>query len=72
MGADYQGRRKIFLCAGPIGDIVIDCPQEDSWISNANAFVAQEYDDSLQYSVRIAGFDLLAVSIGFVDAVLPC
>ena len=41
----------------------VNHPQEDSWISNANAFVAQEYDDSLQYSVRIAGFDLLSVSM---------
>ena len=50
----------------------VDRPKEDSWIHNANAFVAQEYDDSLQYSVRIAGFDLLAVSTVSVDMVLSC
>ena len=70
MGPDYQGRCE--PCAGSIRDIVIDRPQEDSWISNANAFVAQEYDDSLQYSVRIAGFDLLAVSVDPVDTALSC
>jgi len=46
--------------------------QEDSWISNANAFVAQEYDDAIQYSVRIAGFDLLAVSTDSMDTALTC
>jgi hypothetical protein len=40
-------------------------------MSNANAFVAQEYDDSLQYSVRIAGFDLLAVRVDFAYTTLP-
>lgn len=36
--------------------------QEEEWVNNANAFVAQESDDTLFYSVRMAGFDLLAVS----------
>jgi hypothetical protein len=47
--------------SGLARDIATDCLQEDSWINNADAFVAQEYDDALQYSVRIAGFDLLSV-----------
>jgi importin-9 len=36
--------------------------QEETWASNANAFVAQEFDETQAYSVRVAGFDLLAVS----------
>jgi hypothetical protein len=51
--------------------VFIDCPQEDSWITNANAFVAQEYDDSQKYSVRIAGFDLLSVNMATANATLP-
>nr|VWP00940.1 Protein kinase domain-containing protein [Ganoderma boninense] len=34
---------------------------EEEWADNANAFVAQEADDSFSYSVRVAGFDLLGV-----------
>ncbi|KAJ7665464.1 ARM repeat-containing protein [Mycena polygramma] len=36
---------------------------EESWASNPNAFVAQEEDETQQYSVRVAGFDLLACLI---------
>ena len=50
------------ILSGLARDTVTDNLQEDSWINNADAFVAQEYDDSLQYSVRIAGFDLPSVS----------
>ncbi|KAF8167572.1 armadillo-type protein [Crassisporium funariophilum] len=31
----------------------------DTWANNANAFVAQEEDETQAYSVRVAGFDLL-------------
>ncbi|KAI0829067.1 ARM repeat-containing protein [Trametes gibbosa] len=41
---------------------------EEEWVNNANAFVAQESDDTLFYSVRMAGFDLLAVLIERVPA----
>ncbi|TRM70438.1 armadillo-type protein [Schizophyllum amplum] len=34
---------------------------EETWASNANAFVAQEDDETQEYSVRVAGFDVLAV-----------
>nr|GAT57396.1 ARM repeat-containing protein [Mycena chlorophos] len=33
---------------------------EETWATNPNAFVAQEDDETQQYSVRVAGFDLLA------------
>jgi hypothetical protein len=36
--------------------------QAETWANNANAFVAQEDDDNQAYSIRLAGFDLLAVS----------
>ncbi|KAH6916745.1 armadillo-type protein [Coprinopsis sp. MPI-PUGE-AT-0042] len=36
---------------------------EEIWANNANAFVAQEDDETLQYGVRVAGFDLLSVLI---------
>ncbi|KAH7915756.1 armadillo-type protein [Hygrophoropsis aurantiaca] len=32
---------------------------EDTWATNANAFVAQEEDDNQAYGVRVAGFELL-------------
>ncbi|KAF8522163.1 ARM repeat-containing protein [Hysterangium stoloniferum] len=32
---------------------------EESWASNANAFVAHEDDENLEYSLRVAGLDLL-------------
>lgn len=35
--------------------------QEETWATNANAFVAQEEDDTQSYSVRVAGFDFLGV-----------
>ncbi|KAL1749221.1 armadillo-type protein [Schizophyllum fasciatum] len=34
---------------------------EETWGNNANAFVAQEDDETQEYSVRVAGFDTLGV-----------
>ncbi|KAG6857312.1 hypothetical protein H0H87_006505 [Tephrocybe sp. NHM501043] len=36
---------------------------EDTWANNANAFVAQEDDETEAYSVRVAGFDFLSCLI---------
>ncbi|KAJ7150409.1 armadillo-type protein [Mycena filopes] len=36
---------------------------EETWAANPNAFVAQEEDETQPYSVRVAGFDLLACLI---------
>ncbi|KAJ7597774.1 ARM repeat-containing protein [Mycena floridula] len=36
---------------------------EDTWASNANAFVANEDDETAAYSVRVAAFDLLGAII---------
>lgn len=38
-------------------------PQEETWATNANAFVAHEEDDTQAYGVRAAGFELLYVSL---------
>ena len=38
-----------------------DIAQEDTWATNANAFVAQEEDETETYGVRVAGFGLLNV-----------
>lgn len=45
-----------------IARIGLNQSQGDTWATNANAFVAQEDDETQSYSVRIAGFDLLGVS----------
>ncbi|TDL19426.1 ARM repeat-containing protein [Rickenella mellea] len=43
-----------------IGWIQMTSEDEDTWGSDANAFVAQEDDESQQYSLRVAGLDLLS------------
>ncbi|PCH34394.1 ARM repeat-containing protein [Wolfiporia cocos MD-104 SS10] len=40
--------------------IQITKEDEDEWSTNANAFVAQESEDTLSFSVRVAGLDTLA------------
>jgi hypothetical protein len=37
---------------------------EDTWATNANAFVAQEEDEAETYGVRVAGFGLLSTILG--------
>ncbi|KAG9313899.1 armadillo-type protein [Chiua virens] len=37
---------------------------EDTWVTNANAFVAQEEDETETYGVRVAGFGLLNTVLG--------
>ncbi|KAF8554336.1 ARM repeat-containing protein [Imleria badia] len=37
---------------------------EDTWATNANAFVAQEEDETETYGVRVAGFGLLNTILG--------
>ncbi|KAG6849551.1 hypothetical protein H0H93_007499 [Arthromyces matolae] len=38
---------------------------EEVWANNANAFVAQQDDETQSYSIRVAGFDLLGVNHSF-------
>ncbi|CAL1694900.1 unnamed protein product [Somion occarium] len=42
---------------------------EEQWANDPNAFVAQDSDETLQYSTRVAGFDLLSVLIEHSPAV---
>ncbi|KAF8131585.1 armadillo-type protein [Boletus edulis] len=37
---------------------------EETWVTNANAFVAQEEDETETYGVRVAGFGLLNTILG--------
>ena len=47
-------------------------PQEAEWASDANAFVAQESEESTSYSVRVASCDLLDMLVDRLSArVLP-
>ncbi|KAG6810962.1 hypothetical protein H0H92_009610 [Tricholoma furcatifolium] len=41
---------------------------EETWANNANAFVAQEEDETQSYSVRVAGFDFLGSLIDMAPA----
>lgn len=46
---------------------------EDNWANDANAFIADEEDETLAYSLRIAGADLLATLIDdFPNYTLRC
>lgn len=45
----------------PRGRSLLHFCQIITWEQNANAFVAQEEDETQPYSVRVAGFDLLGV-----------
>ncbi|KDQ62857.1 hypothetical protein JAAARDRAFT_146629 [Jaapia argillacea MUCL 33604] len=54
------------LIGSLIGWMQMTNEDEDDWATNANTFVAQEDDDTQSYSVRVAGFDLLA---SFMDRI---
>lgn len=41
--------------------MLTELTQADTWATNANAFVAQEEDETETYGVRVAGFGLLNV-----------
>ncbi|KAL1950948.1 hypothetical protein VTO73DRAFT_97 [Trametes versicolor] len=59
----FTGENLTGLISGVFNWVQMTSDDEDEWASNANAFVAQESDDTLSYSVRMAGFDLLAVLV---------
>ncbi|KAG5644159.1 hypothetical protein DXG03_009054 [Asterophora parasitica] len=48
------------LVAAVLDLVQITDEDEETWANNANAFVAQEDDETQAYSVRVAGFDFLA------------
>ena len=57
----FQGDNLSGLIGAVFGWVQMSNDDETEWGDNANAFVAQESDDTLSYSVRMAGFDLLSV-----------
>ncbi|KAI0325407.1 ARM repeat-containing protein [Cubamyces sp. BRFM 1775] len=59
----FEGPNLAGLISGVFSWVQMTSEDEEEWANNANAFVAQESDDTLSYSVRMAGFDLLAVLV---------
>ncbi|KAI8980578.1 ARM repeat-containing protein [Trametes punicea] len=59
----FEGANLAGLISGVFNWVQMTSEDEEEWANNANAFVAQESDDTLSYSVRMAGFDLLAVLV---------
>ncbi|KAL0068448.1 hypothetical protein AAF712_004526 [Marasmius tenuissimus] len=57
----FTGERYATLISAVFQYIQMTDEDEDTWANNANAFVAQEDDDLVNYSVRVAGLDLLTV-----------
>ncbi|KAI0721417.1 ARM repeat-containing protein [Cerioporus squamosus] len=57
----FEGNNLTGLIGAVFSWVQMTSDDEEEWANNANAFVAQESDDTLSYSVRMAGFDLLSV-----------
>ena len=57
----------VLLTSLVLESALTELAQEDTWATNANAFVAQEEDETETYGVRVAGFGLLNVR----DHLLP-
>uniref|UniRef100_A0A0W0FXL4 Importin N-terminal domain-containing protein n=1 Tax=Moniliophthora roreri TaxID=221103 RepID=A0A0W0FXL4_MONRR len=57
----FGGDKSAALVSAVFDYIQMTEEDEETWGSNANAFVAQEDDDLANYSVRVAGLDLLTV-----------
>ncbi|KAI0726869.1 ARM repeat-containing protein [Fomitopsis betulina] len=70
-GAARHARGREFWTEESVGRLVLALVQwvqitkddEDEWMSNANAFVAQEAEEAMSFSVRMAGIDLLGAII---------
>ncbi|EEB93720.1 hypothetical protein MPER_07587 [Moniliophthora perniciosa FA553] len=57
----FNGDKSAALVSAVFNYIQMTEEDEETWGNNANAFVAQEDDDLVNYSVRVAGLDLLTV-----------
>ncbi|EPS97853.1 hypothetical protein FOMPIDRAFT_1037743 [Fomitopsis schrenkii] len=70
-GAARHARGRVFWTEESVGRLALALVQwvqitkddEDEWMTNANAFVAQEAEEAMSFSVRIAGIDLLGAII---------
>ncbi|KAL0951964.1 hypothetical protein HGRIS_008615 [Hohenbuehelia grisea] len=56
------------LVSAVLNHVQITNEDEETWESNANAFVAQEDDETQAYSIRVAGFDLMSSLIDCTPA----
>ncbi|KAJ7109870.1 armadillo-type protein [Mycena epipterygia] len=59
----FENQNLSALIASVFNFLQITNEDEETWATNPNAFVAQEEDETQPYSVRVAGFDLLACLI---------
>ncbi|KAF7337532.1 ARM repeat-containing protein [Mycena sanguinolenta] len=59
----FESQNLSALIASVFSFLQMTNEDEETWATNPNAFVAQEEDETQQYSVRVAGFDLLACLI---------
>ncbi|KAF8641001.1 hypothetical protein AX17_000646 [Amanita inopinata Kibby_2008] len=59
----FDGNHFSPLVASVFGFTQMTDEDEETWGTSPNAFIAQEEDETLAYSVRVAGFDLLGCLI---------
>ncbi|KAJ7204351.1 ARM repeat-containing protein [Mycena pura] len=59
----FENQNLSTLIASVFNFLQMTYEDEETWATNPNVFVAQEDDETQQYSVRVAGFDLLACLI---------
>ncbi|KAJ6520160.1 armadillo-type protein [Mycena sanguinolenta] len=59
----FESQNLSALIASVFSFLQMTSDDEETWATNPNAFVAQEEDETQPYSVRVAGFDLLACLI---------
>ncbi|KAJ7724258.1 ARM repeat-containing protein [Mycena metata] len=59
----FENQNLSALIASVFNFLQMTNEDEETWAANPNAFVAQEEDETQPYSVRVAGFDLLACLI---------
>ncbi|KAJ7754965.1 armadillo-type protein [Mycena maculata] len=59
----FENQKFSALIASVFNFLQMTNEDEETWATNPNAFVAQEEDETQPYSVRVAGFDLLACLI---------
>ncbi|KAH9923163.1 armadillo-type protein [Epithele typhae] len=60
----FEGDNLSNLVGGVFSWVQMTKDDEEEWANNANAFVAQDSDETLAYSVRMAGFELLSSLVG--------
>ncbi|KAK7063933.1 ARM repeat-containing protein [Favolaschia claudopus] len=59
----FENQNLLSLIVSTFNFLQMTTDDEETWANNPNDFVAQEEDQTQPYSVRVAGFDLLACLI---------